>query len=571
MKHSNNLINGAFRFVIGAYFFLFFSVSSVSYSQQNIYLHIQGIEKIQKQTQWRVPDSLEFRSKLKKLALTAYQKGFPTFSIDSIHKTDSLNIRVYGSVGPYVKSWSLTLDPSDQKLIRSFGMQPKSFESLRTAPGQPARSMMELLQKMEQQGYPFARVHLENLRYEGQKLIAELHVQTNQRVKWVGLNLDGSKLKISTRFLENYLHIRSGDWYDQDQVNLLSARLKQLTYLREIKPAELLFTPEGATLYLYLESRPVSSFNGTVGLQQNPVTLRYQFTGDVRLRLQNVMKRAELFELNWRSINPGSPQLKTQASIPYLFRTPFGLDGQFQLIKRDSTFLELKTGIGVNYFLSAGNTLKAFYRNHQSNLLAAGNQNGFSNMRNNQYGLAIQHQQVDFMPNPRRGLIWLLEGSAGNRTITRDSIEKRSLVMNFSGNLEWYIPLGKRWVVKTGLAAESYLADSTQTNELLRFGGNLNQRGFLEDELYATTRATGSAELRFVLDQFSNLFLFYDQTWYERNSGNYLNDSPFGFGGGIRFGTNIGIFSLTYALGRQQNNPILLRDSKIHFGYIAYF
>jgi hemolysin activation/secretion protein len=192
-------------------------------------------------------------------------------------------------------------------------------------------------------------------------------------------------------------------------------------------------------------------------------------------------------------------------------------------------------------------------------------------MVNNQYGLAIQHQQVDFLPNPRKGLIWILEGSAGNRRITRDSIEKRSLVINVSGSIDWYIPIGKRWVFKTGLNTESYIADSTQTNELIRFGGNMNQRGFLEDEFYATTRTTGSLEIRFVLDQFSNLFLFYDQTWYERNAQSYLQDAPFGFGGGIRFGTNIGIFSLTYALGKQQNNPILLRDSKIHFGYIAYF
>jgi len=564
-------MNGAFRFVTGGCFLLLFSHINPSFSQKTATLAIVGIDQIEKQELWRVNDSIELRSKLQKLTLKAYQKGYPGFSVDSLITKDSSNIVVFGSIGPHVKSWTVVLEEEDRKLIRSYGINPKQIEVFRPSTGQPGTVLVDLLQALEQNGYPFARVRLIDLRYEDNKLLAALDLKPNQRVKWVGLNLDGSKIKLSSRFLENYLHIRAGDWYDQEQVNLLSARLKQLSYLREIKPAELLFTPEGATLYLYLESRPVSSFNGTVGLQQNPVTFRYQFTGDVRLRLQNVLKRAELFELNWRSIQPGSPQLKTQIALPYLFRTPFGVDGQFQLIKRDSTFLELKSGLGVSYFLNAGNTLKAFYKNHQSNLLSAGNQSGFSNMVNNQYGLAIQHQQVDFLPNPRKGLIWILEGSAGNRRITRDSIEKRSLVINVSGSIDWYIPIGKRWVFKTGLNTESYIADSTQTNELIRFGGNMNQRGFLEDEFYATTRTTGSLEIRFVLDQFSNIFLFYDQTWYERNAQSYLQDAPFGFGGGIRFGTNIGIFSLTYALGKQQNNPILLRDSKIHFGYIAYF
>ena len=106
----------------------------------------------------------------------------------------------------------------------------------------------------------------------------------------------------------------------------------------------------------------------------------------------------------------------------------------------------------------------------------------------------------------------------------------------------------------------------------MRFGGNLSQRGFLEDELLSTTRTTATVEYRFILDRNSFLFAFFDQSWYERNlSTSYLNDHPLGFGAGISFGTNIGIFSLTYALGQQQNNPILLRDSKIHFGYVAYF
>lgn len=564
-------MNGTFRFVIGGCFLLLFSLVNPSFSQKTVTLSINGFDQIEKQELWRVHDSLELKSKLQKLILKAYQKGYPSFSIDSLIHADSTNTIVYGSIGPYVKSWVINLDDEDRRLIRSYGMNPKQFEAFRPSIGIPANVLAELLQKLERNGYPFARVRLTDLRYEQSKLIADLDLQPNQRVKWIGLNLESSKIKLSSRFLENYLHIRAGDWYDQEQINLLPVRLKQLSYLREVKPAELLFTPEGATLYLYLESRPISSFNGTIGLQQNPVTLKYQFTGDVRLRLQNVLKRAEFFELNWRSIQPGSPQLKTQASLPYLFRTPFGLEGQFQLIKRDSTFLELKSGAGISYFLNAGNTLKAFYKNHQSNLLNAGNQSGFSNMVNNQYGLAIQHLQVDFLPNPRKGLVWMIEGSAGNRRITRDSIEKRSLVMNISGSFDWYIPIGKRWVFKTGLNTESYIADSTQTNELIRFGGNLNQRGFLEDEFYATTRTTGSLEIRFVLDQFSNLFLFYDQTWYERNAQSYLQDTPFGFGGGIRFGTNIGIFSLTYALGKQQSNPILLRDSKIHFGYIAFF
>jgi outer membrane protein assembly factor BamA len=78
-------------------------------------------------------------------------------------------------------------------------------------------------------------------------------------------------------------------------------------------------------------------------------------------------------------------------------------------------------------------------------------------------------------------------------------------------------------------------------------------------------------EYRFLLDQNSRAFLFFDQSFYERNSSGYAQDHPFGFGAGFSFGTPIGIFSIQYALGSQQNNPILIKNGKIHFGYIAYF
>jgi hypothetical protein len=310
-----------------------------------------------------------------------------------------------------------------------------------------------------------------------------------------------------------------------------------------------------------------------VGLQQDPVKLTTQFTGDVRLKLLNTLKRGELFELNWRSIQAGSPQLKIALNFPFLFNTPFGIDGGFYLFKRDSTFLELKSSLGVNYFLSQGNQLKAFYQRYSSNLLSASSANlsNYGSSVSNQYGLSLQHTQVDYLPNPRKGVLWSTTASVGNRTLTRDTVSTEHLIYNFGAKGEVYVPLGKRFVFKTSGNAETFYTTSIQQNELLRFGGNLLQRGFLEEELLATTRITATAEFRMLLDQNSNIFVFFDQSWYERNTSTYVNDSPFGFGTGISFGTNLGIFSISVALGKQFDNPVLLKDSKVHVGYIAYF
>ncbi|HQI46911.1 MAG TPA: hypothetical protein PLC59_12715, partial [Bacteroidales bacterium] len=51
----------------------------------------------------------------------------------------------------------------------------------------------------------------------------------------------------------------------------------------------------------------------------------------------------------------------------------------------------------------------------------------------------------------------------------------------------------------------------------------------------------------------------------------YIHDTPYGFGAGVCFETKAGIFSLTYALGKQFDNPIYLKSGKIHFGVVSYF
>lgn len=542
-------------------------------SQLSVVYQIDGLEQLTKREKKTFPDSISLVNYCQDLQLQAYKRGFLTFSIDSINRLDSTRFHLVGSVGQRFEQVDFTIDPATRSQLRKMGIQPRAITSTNANPAVISRMLNEIRTTLENNGHPFAKVGLNSLEIEGNRIKTTLVVEKNAEVRWVKIHVIGEKINISERFIANYLRLEVGELFSQEIVNLVPLRLKQITYLSETKPAELLFTEEGAELFLYLKSKPVSLFNGTVGLQQDPVKLTYQLTGDLRLKLQNTLKHGELFDLNWRSIQPGSPQLKIAVSYPYLFNTPFGIDGQFQLFKRDTTFLELKSTIGVNYFLSAGNTLKAFYRNGSSSLLGSTSGSGvFGSVKSNQYGLSLTHQTIDYLPNPQRGFIWMIEGTAGQRAVTKDSIVSKSLLFGGKMQLETYLSFGKRNVLKLASVTETFSTDNIQQNELMRFGGNLSQRGFLEDELLSTTRTTATVEYRFILDRNSYLFAFFDQSWYERNlSTSYLNDHPLGFGAGISFGTNIGIFSLTYALGQQQNNPILLRDSKIHFGYVAYF
>src|SRR5690606_8408590 len=181
---------------------------------------------------------------------------------------------------------------------------------------------------------------------------------------------------ISSKFVGSLIGIKLNSIYSESQFYKVSQRLRQINYFEEIKPAEILFTKDGVELFTYLKTKAMSSVNGIVGLQQNVLTQKMMLTGELSLKLQNILRRGELLYIDWRSIQPQTQSLKSQITYPYLFNTNFGLDGTFDLYKRDTTFLEITASVGVNYYLNGGSYIKAFYQNNTSNLLAGASNSG---------------------------------------------------------------------------------------------------------------------------------------------------------------------------------------------------
>lgn len=556
----------------------YFGKSSFILAQTNLdsTLHVKFIvpelNKITRKSDSLFQSTFQLEKYVQNIKLTAYSKGYPLFSIDSSSRKEN-KLFYFGDIGPKINGISFTFDDESQRALKSLRLShPEQYvKSISTEKLEQFCNL--LLKKCSDKGYPFAQINCIDIKQENTRNKVILHINLFNQMKWSKINIVGKEQLINEKFIALYLHITPNEIYNQSDVELIPIRLKQLQYIQLTKPSELLFTPNGVELFLYLEEKPVSSFNGIVGIQQNPVLLKYQLTGDLRLKLLNSLHRGELVELNWRSVNPGSPQLQVNTQLPFIAKTPFGLSGQFLLLKQDSSFLNTTGTFGVNYFLSSGNQLQGFIKSSSSSVLAAGKKNSaYKNANSLRYGLTLSHKQIDYLANPRKGYLWNIEGSAGQRSLGNSDSLQKNLVLSGSFQIEIYWNLYKRNVLKFSSFFESYSAQAVQQNEVLQFGGNTTQRGFLENELRATTRQTTTLEYRYLLDLNSNLFLFFDYTQMERNlEKSYFKDTPLGFGGGISFGTAIGIFSFSYALGKQQNNPVLLRDGKIHFGYISYF
>jgi outer membrane protein assembly factor BamA len=521
-------------------------------------------------------DSSKAAKALDDLTKKAFKKGFILSGIDSssfslkcvniaFHaglKWDKIEITPKVSTEEYV----ILRQFYKEKMLLKIPFRPKEIEAM----------FEQIHSDYLNAGFPFCKVYLDSLNTENEIPSAKLKIETGSKYLVSEIFVKGDST-ISPNLISMITGVQKGDLYNHDAIKNISNTLLQQAYIEQIKPEEFLFTEKGLEIYLYLKAKGISSINGALGLQPNPNNSKISLTGEINLKLINILRRSESFQLNWRNIQSQTQALSTALTMPYLFKTPFGIDAQFNLYKRDSTFIELRSLVGINYSLRNGLNIKAYYQNFTSNMLSSGNTSSvfqnLSNVRSDNYGIGISKRSLDYIPNPTRGILLSSEMTFGNRkSRLNDSIEWLSnTTYKASFNFEWYIPIYKRNVIKFSNKSDFYYAPEVFQNELFRFGGLQTLRGFNEEELFASSKTVFSVEYRFLLDKNSAVFAFYDQGIYENNSVNYKRDTPFGFGGGLSFGTNLGIFSISLALGKQFDNPLLLRNSKVHFGYIAYF
>lgn len=529
------------------------------------------------ETDIRIPAKTNQKDFLASYRFNLVKKGYFLANFDSI--VSSLGTtNAYLFLGPKFKKISLAITPEDYLFLRRlgfYGTVKLSDQGVSLSPSQLRATLRQVLESLNQNGYPFASVTLIDNVIGIDNIASTLKILKGRKLLWKSIQVKGDST-FSAASIQSITGIKVGDNFNEVQWQGLDQKLKQINHIQVVKAAELLFTNEGAELFLYLKSARISNFNGAIGLQPNPVSQRVGLTGELQLKLVNTLRQAEQVDFNWRSIQPATQSLVIRVNYPYLFKTTFGTDFKFNLYKRDSTFLEIKAAFAVQYQFKKGQLFKGIYQFYSSDRLAgAGSSVGFSqsvSLTTSAFGIAFLKKELDYIPNPSKGSATTIELFVGSREAKTDTVSNStSTIFKGSISYEKYFRLASRHVVKSAIAYDFYYAPVIYQNERYRFGGLTSLRGFNEEEIFSTSRAIFSLEYRFLVDKNSAAFLFYDQAVYEDRSTSYIKDTPFGIGAGFSIGSKIGIFSISYAIGKQLKNPFDFRQGKVHFGYIAYF
>lgn len=529
-----------------------------------------------------------------------HESGYLSASVDHV-VYDSTQAKAVVHIGTKYRWLRLTTDSISAKAIDESGFHEKDF------PAQPVQFNRlngikeRLLRHYENNGYPFASVRLDSPVISDGQVSARLHLSRGPLYRIDSIRKNGNA-KISSHFLQHYLGIPNGSLFNAEKIDDVGRKLAALPYLQEVQPADVQLLGTGSVLNLYLQPKKSSQINFLIGFfPQNSQTNKLQLTGDVNLNLKNSFGQGESIQLNWQQLQVKSPRLNISFRQPFIFKSPFGLDLNFNLFKKDSSFLQIDARAGVQYLFAARQTGQLYLQRQSCYLLPGGvdtqqiiaTRQLPPNIDVNTVNAGIDYEWAGTNNrfNPQRGNEINFNGAVGIKTFIKnnditgikdpgfdynslyDSINLKNYQLRMRLSAAHFFATGKRSTLKAAFQGGLIGSPFLFRNELFQIGGYRLLRGFDEESIYATRYGVLTAEFRYLLAQNSYLFWFTDAgkvaADYQqiRTRGTY-----FSLGMGMMLETRAGLLNIAFALGKSDAIDFNIRSAaKIHFGYVTLF
>jgi outer membrane protein assembly factor BamA len=599
------------QYMLGKWIMAVCMLAVTSLAQGQYRLQILAVDKDSVFIQQTLGLQTDFTSRLAcsqyiyDLPATLTARGYPTASVDTAFY-DSLSATVQLYVGAAYKLAHISTASVNKRELEQAGWNEKTLLGKPLNLARLQQMKENLMAYYEESGYPFAKIQLDSLRFSNDSVSASLKTDKGPRYKIDSLRVFGNA-KVNNIFLQRYLDIKEGSYYQKSKLQNISKRLLELPYLEQTQPWDLTLLGTGSILNLYLLPKKSSQINILVGFlpanqaannSYEQVRTKLLFTGEATINLKNALGNGELIGLDWQQLQQQSPKLNLQYQQPYLFGSPFGITTAFNLFKKDSSYLNLNFLAGAQYALSVNQTGKIFIQVLGTNLLNVDTMAIKSSRKlpnavdvsSFNVGVDYAINKTNYRLNPRRGYEWQAILTTGTRTIKKnnviakladqdfayaslyDTIQLRSYQFSIKASGAKYLPVGRQSTVKLAFSGGWLQSRNIFRNELFQIGGYKLMRGFDEESIFASQYTVTTAEYRYLVGLNSYFFVFADGGWARnRSAGVNVNNTFIGAGVGMAFETKAGVFNISYASGKRNDIKFDLRQSKIHIGYVNYF
>ena len=418
-----------------------------------------------------------------------------------------------------------------------------------------------------EKGFSFSSLKIENIKKnENLTLSGELKLSNEQQRTIDTIVVKGYE-KFPKPFIRYYLKLKPKQFLSLEGINQKTSEINNLRFANQIKEPELLFTKDSTSVYIYLEKTKSNTFDGFLGFGTNDQTNKVEFNGYLNLSLINNLNYGESFKLYYKSDESEQRTFDLKVSLPYLFKSPIGTELNLNIFKKDSSFI------------TASQSIKAFYQLNSKNLLAIGiHSENSNNLLENSITSINDYRSIFYFLNysylkPQKydllfpvNLFFDISLGVGNRT-NDGSKENQTRIILESFKV---FNLNDKNSIFTKFTNSILLSDRYLDNELFRFGGINSIRGFEENSLFANLFSVINTEYRYRLSPSLYVHSILDAAYFE-NKNVSIKQKLFGFGFGLGIFTKAGLFKFNYSSGKIENQTIKLSDSKIHISLSTSF
>jgi len=532
----------------------------------------------------KIPDSAHVHIAVKDKLYELYDRGFLAagYELDFGKQKQAVEVRFYR--GRQFRLITLERGNVQEAILTNAGYKFRRFSDTPFHFKQVDRLLHKIVEEAENSGYPFASVKLDSIKIRDHHISAILNYRSGPKYVFDSLIIKGN-VPVKKAWLATYLGVNKGTLFEAKKYESIPAKIALLPYLSLSGPPDILYRSGKANVVLNLRDNKINTIDGIIGFLPNQGgEQKLLITGRLDLELYNLFRSGKELQIFWERLNVQSQDLNLQYYHPNLLNMPLGLGGKFFLHREDSTFLNRNFSLMVDFIPGPHQKMAFeadFFRSRVINTNTGQDQIPEVNDVNvNYYGLRYKVNKLDDIILPRSGWQADIGLKLGNKNILEDAsaasrindtIDTQPVQYSIKFSLDKYFRFSKHYVLRSGLNGGFLISEWLFTNDLYRLGGFRTIRGFNENQFFANRYIYSTIELRIISTEGTYFFAFYDQGYVRNEVGDGYEDFPLGFGVGVNFSTNSGMFNFVFAMGHAKQQDIDFSQSKIHFGYTARF
>jgi outer membrane protein insertion porin family len=447
-----------------------------------------------------------------------------------------------------------------------------------------SRDIDELLNLYEEKGFTFASINVKEIvpyTDKGiQKLRLVININENEKIKINDVVIDGNTTTKSNVILQE---IRLSDDNIVTRENILDIRraLENTGYFESVEQPKIYKYKNSTVLYVKVKEGNTNTFDGIIGYvppAQNEE--KGYFTGLVNLSLKNLFGTGRRIDAKWQKDAQTTQELELRYLEPWVLGYPLNANIGFLQRIQDSTYIKrivnfkgdalitknFTASLLANFerVIPTSNQEQPTYTVFDSRLIAT--------------GAEIKFDSRDYVYNPTSGILYRTSYVVGQKKIYNASsypnldVPGDFTVQKGMIDLDFYYSFFKRQSSLISVHGVEIRSPKLENSDFFRLGGSRSVRGYREEQFLASRAAWVNFEVRYSLTRKTFTSLFYDAGYYKKPQDE-ITLTPeqkafiFGYGVGIRIETPLGIFGVSYALGKGDS----FLDGKVHFGLINDF